>query len=183
MWIAKGFAKHFPKPVIREMGGKNPTIVTAKADLDKATDGVLRSAFGYQGQKCSAASRVYVDRDVYDDFVRLLKEKVEKVKIGDPLQRDVFMGPVINERAVETFEEAAEEAKKNGQVITGGERLTDGSLARGNFVAPTVVNVPRDSWIWKRELFVPFVAVDAVDSLDEALKLANDTEYGLTAGI
>ena len=93
------------------------------------------------------------------------------------------MGPVINERAVETFEEAAAEAQKNGEVIAGGARLADGELARGNFVAPTVVHVPRDSWIWKRELFVPFVAVDAVESLDEALDLANDTEYGLTAGI
>jgi len=183
MDIYKHFATDFPKPVICEMGGKNPAIVTAKADLDKATDGVMRSAFGYQGQKCSAASRVYVQREVYDDFVRLLKEKVGTIKIGDPLERDVFMGPVINEHAVETFEEAATEAKKNGQVVSGGERLAEGDLARGNFVAPTVVEVPRDSWIWKRELFVPFVAVGPVESLDEAIELANDTEYGLTAGI
>ena len=183
MDIYKNFAKEFPKPVICEMGGKNPTIVTAKADLDKATDGVLRSAFGYQGQKCSAASRVYVEREVYDDFVNLLRDKASKIKVGNPLERDVFMGPVINDRSVETFEEAAAEAKKNGEVIVGGERLEDEDLARGNFVAPTVVHVPRDSWIWKKELFVPFVAVGAVDSLDEALDLANDTEYGLTAGI
>src|SRR5437763_1467852 len=183
MDIYKNFAKDFPKPVICEMGGKNPTIVTGKADLDKASDGVLRSAFGYQGQKCSAASRVYVQREVFDEFVSQLRGKVEKVRIGNPLERDVFMGPVINERAGETFEEAAGEAKKNGQVIAGGERLSDGDLGRGNFVAPTVVEVPRDSWIWKRELFVPFVAVGPVDSLDEAIELANDTEYGLTAGI
>ena len=183
MGIYKNFAKDFPKPVICEMGGKNPAIVTKKADLDKATDGVLRSAFGFQGQKCSAASRVYVERDVYDEFVSKLKEKVANIKIGNPLERDVFMGPVINERAVETYEEAAAEAKKNGEVIAGGERLTDGDLERGNFVAPAVVHVPRDSWIWKQELFVPFVAVGEVDSLDEAIKLANDTEYGLTAGI
>jgi 1-pyrroline-5-carboxylate dehydrogenase len=183
MGIYKNFAKDFPKPVICEMGGKNPAIVTKNADLDKATDGVLRSAFGFQGQKCSAASRVYVERDVYDEFVSKLKEKVANIKIGNPLERDVFMGPVINERAVETYEEAAAEAKKNGEVIAGGERLTDGDLERGNFVAPAVVHVPRDSWIWKQELFVPFVAVGEVDSLDEAIKLANDTEYGLTAGI
>jgi 1-pyrroline-5-carboxylate dehydrogenase len=183
MGIYKNFAKDFPKPVICEMGGKNPAIVTKNADLDKATDGVMRSAFGFQGQKCSAASRVYVERDVYDEFVSKLKEKVANIKIGNPLERDVFMGPVINERAVETYEEAAAEAKKNGEVIAGGERLTDGDLQRGNFVAPAVVHVPRDSWIWKQELFVPFVAVDKVDSLDEAIKLANDTEYGLTAGI
>jgi 1-pyrroline-5-carboxylate dehydrogenase len=183
MDIYRNFAKDYPKPVICEMGGKNPAIVTAKANLDKATDGVLRSAFGYQGQKCSAASRVYVQHEVYDDFVKLLREKVETITIGNPLERDVFMGPVINERAVETFEEAAAEAQKNGQVIAGGERLSEGDLDRGNFVAPTVVEVPRDSWIWKKELFVPFVAVGPVDSLDEAIRLANDTEYGLTAGI
>jgi 1-pyrroline-5-carboxylate dehydrogenase len=90
---------------------------------------------------------------------------------------------VINSSAVETYEEAASEAKKNGKVIAGGERIKVGDLARGNFVEPTVAEVPLDSWIWKKELFVPFVAVSPVDSLDEALKLANDTEYGLTAGM
>jgi 1-pyrroline-5-carboxylate dehydrogenase len=183
MSIYRGFAKDFPKPVICEMGGKNPAIVTRNADLDKATDGVLRSAFGFSGQKCSAASRVYVERPVFDDFVDLLRTKTEeRAKVGNPLDKDVFLGPVINESAVETFEEAAAEAEKNGRIVTGGERLKDGDLARGNFVAPTVVEVPLDSWIWKKELFVPFVAVAPVDSLDEALKLANDTEYGLTAG-
>lgn len=183
MGIYKGFATEFPKPVICEMGGKNPTIVTKNADLDKATDGVMRSAFGFGGQKCSANSRVYVEREAYDEFVSKLKEKTEKIVIGDPLRKDVYLGPVIDEGAVETFEEAAAEAKKNGNVITGGDRIAEGDLARGNFVQPTIVEVPPDSWIWKRELFVPFVAVTAVDSLDEGLKLANDTEYGLTAGM
>ncbi len=182
MGIYKDFAKDYPKPVICEMGGKNPTVVTEKADLDKATDGVLRSAFGYGGQKCSANSRVYAHRSVYDEFVRLLKEKTEKIKVGDPLDKDVYLGPVIDEGAVATFEEAAGEAKKNGNVITGGDRLKEGDLARGNFVEPTVVEVPLDSWIWKKELFVPFVSVAPYDDLAEALRLANDTEYGLTAG-
>lgn len=183
MGIYRSFAKEFPKPVICEMGGKNPSIVTRSADLDKATDGVMRSAFGFQGQKCSANSRVYVEREVYDEFVEKLRQKASSIKVGNPLEKDVFMGPVINESALETFEEAAQEARKNGRVITGGERLDDGDLARGNFVAPTVVEVPKDNWIWKRELFVPFVSVAPVDSLDEALQLANDTEYGLTAGM
>jgi 1-pyrroline-5-carboxylate dehydrogenase len=167
MSIYKNFAKDYPKPVICEMGGKNPTIVTAKADLDKATDGVLRSAFGFGGQKCSANSRVYVERSVYADFVDLLKKKTEEIKVGDPLNKDVYLGPVINSSAVETYEEASAEAKKNGKVIAGGERIKDGDLARGNFVEPTVAEVPLDSWIWKKELFVPFVAVSPVDSLDE----------------
>jgi 1-pyrroline-5-carboxylate dehydrogenase len=182
MGIYEGFAREFLKPVICEMGGKNPTIVTDKADLDKATDGVLRSAFGFGGQKCSANSRVYVHQSVYDEFVRRLKEKTQDVKIGDPLDRDVYLGPVIDESAVTTFEEASNEAKKNGRLVTGGERLTEGELAKGTFVQPTIAEVPLDSWIWKKELFVPFVAVAPYQDLDEAIRLANDTEYGLTAG-
>jgi 1-pyrroline-5-carboxylate dehydrogenase len=182
MDILKNFVQDVPKPVIAEMGGKNPAIVTKNADLDVATDGVLRSAFGFGGQKCSANSRVYVEREVYDDFVKLLKDKTEKLKVGNPIERDVFMGPVVNEEAMATFEQAAGEAKKNGNVITGGERLTDGDLGRGLFVQPTIVEAPDDSWLWKKELFVPFVAVAPFDALDEAIEKANDTEYGLTAG-
>src|SRR5215211_7283504 len=151
MDIYKNFAQQTPKPVIAEMGGKNPAIVTKNADLDVATDGVLRSAFGFGGQKCSANSRVYVEREVYDDFVTLLKEKTEKINVGDPLQRGVFLGPVINEDALETFEQAAAEAKKNGRVITGGDRIEDGELGRGLFVQPTIVEAPEDSWLWKKE--------------------------------
>jgi 1-pyrroline-5-carboxylate dehydrogenase len=182
MDIYKNFAQNVPKPVICEMGGKNPAIVTKTADLDVATDGVLRSAFGFGGQKCSANSRVYVEREVYDDFVSQLKEKTEKIKVGNPIERDVYLGPIINEAAMDTFEEAAAEAKKNGNVIAGGERLTDGDLGRGLFVEPTIVEAPDDSWLWKKELFVPFVAVSPFDELDDAIDKANDTEYGLTAG-
>lgn len=182
MKVYKEFAKDYPKPVICEMGGKNPTIVTASADLDKATDGVMRSAFGLQGQKCSANSRAYVQREVFDDFVAKLKEKTEAIVVGNPLEQGVYLGPVINDAAVKTFEEAVTEAKANGEVITGGKVLRDGDLERGYFVQPTVVTAPLDNWLFKRELFVPFVAVAPVDSLDQALELANDTEYGLTAG-
>jgi 1-pyrroline-5-carboxylate dehydrogenase len=182
MSIYKTFATEFPKPVICEMGGKNPTIVTKNADLDKATDGVLRSAFGFGGQKCSANSRVYVERDVYDDFVAKLRDKTEAVAIGDPLERDVYLGPLINEAAVATYEEAVDEARKSGSIIAGGERITEGDLARGNFVKPTVVEVPTDNWLFEKELFVPFVAVAPVDSLDQAIELSNGSEYGLTAG-
>jgi 1-pyrroline-5-carboxylate dehydrogenase len=182
MGIYRSFAKDYPKPVICEMGGKNPTIVSDKADLDKATDGVMRSAFGFGGQKCSACSRVYIQRRVYDAFVEQLKEKTEKIKVGNPLERDVYLGPVIDENAVATFEEASAEARKNGQIITGGERLTEGELAKGTFVQPTIAEVPEDSWVWKKELFVPFVVVAPYDTLEEAIAKANDTLYGLTAG-
>src|SRR5205823_8132031 len=105
------FAKDYPKPAICEMGGKNPAIVSSKADLDKATDGVMRSAFGFSGQKCSACSRAYVERAVYDDFVSKLVEKASKLKVGNPLERDTYTGPVINEKAVETFEQAVQDVK------------------------------------------------------------------------
>jgi 1-pyrroline-5-carboxylate dehydrogenase len=182
MGIYKGFATEYPKPIICEMGGKNPTIVTRNADLDKATDGVMRSSFGFGGQKCSANSRVYVEREVYDEFVDRLRQKTSAIKVGNPLERDVYLGPVINHAAIETFEKAAAEAKKNGRVVVGGERIAEGDMARGNYVQPTVAEVPLDSWLWKEELFVPFVTVAPIDSLDEGLKLANETEYGLTAG-
>src|SRR6202521_5309860 len=107
-------ARPVPRPVIVEMGGKNPAIVTAAADLDKASDGVMRSAFGAQGQKCSACSRVYVQREVRDKFVRLLVEKTKRIKVGNPLERDVWMGPVINEAAVKTYLSAVERAKRDG---------------------------------------------------------------------
>ena len=103
MDIYKHFANDVPKPAICEMGGKNPTIVTANADLDKATDGVMRSAFGFGGQKCSACSRVYVEREVYDDFVRQLRPRPRSIKVGNPIERDVYMGPIINEPAMETL--------------------------------------------------------------------------------
>jgi len=94
----------------------------------------------------------------------------------------VFLGPIINEAAMDTFEEAAEEARKNGNIVTGGQRITEGELGKGLFVEPTVVEAPDDSWIWKKELFVPFVAVAPYDELDDAIQKANETEYGLTAG-
>ncbi len=184
MGIYTRFATDRPKPVICEMGGKNPAIVTATADLDVATDGVLRAAFGYSGQKCSACSRVYVERPVYEPFLDALVEKTERITVGNPLERDVFMGPVIDEAAVRRFREAVAEVEaRGGRILVGGHVLTDGEYAKGHYVEPTVATVTEDSWVWKRELFVPFVVVAAVDTLDEAIAKANDTPFGLTAGL
>jgi 1-pyrroline-5-carboxylate dehydrogenase len=174
-----------PRPLVIEMGGKNPAIIMKSADLDKASDGVYRSAFGAQGQKCSACSRVYVNRQIRDEFVRLLVEKTRKIKIGNPLDRDVYMGPVINEDAVRTFERAVERARADGgDILTGGRRLTHGDFAHGYFVEPTIIDrLPVDHPLFGEELFVPITLIGDVTTLDDAIDLANRTEYGLTAGI
>jgi 1-pyrroline-5-carboxylate dehydrogenase len=186
MEIYHKFAKDYPKPVLTEMGGKNPAIVTAKANLEEAAEGVMRAAFGFGGQKCSACSRVYVDQTVKDKFIGLLKNYTEKyVKVGDPTRKETFLGPVINKAAVEAYSRAADEARKDGgSFVHGGNVLTSGEFSRGYFVEPTVVDgLPVTHRLFKDELFVPFVVIGGINSLDEALKLANDSEYGLCAGI
>ena len=183
--IRDNATRPIPRPLIIEMGGKNPALVMKSADLDKASDGVMRSAFGAQGQKCSACSRVYVTKQNRDEFVRLLVEKTEKIKIGNPLDRDVYLGPVINEDAVKTYERAVAQAKADGgRVLVGGRRITRGDLAHGYFVEPTIIDgLPNSHPLFSEELFVPITIIGEVLSLDEAIDLANGTEYGLTAGI
>jgi 1-pyrroline-5-carboxylate dehydrogenase len=165
------------------MGGKNPAIVTARADLEEAAEGIMRSAFGYGGQKCSANSRVYVERPVHDELVRLLAQKTEKITIGDPLKRENWLGPLIDASAVQRHQQAVAEARRDGRVLVGGEHLTDGDLGHGFYVEPTVVEVPAAHRLFADELFVPLTAVAAVDSLDEAIALANESPFGLTAGV
>jgi 1-pyrroline-5-carboxylate dehydrogenase len=173
----------FMRPVICEMGGKNPTYVTAQADLDVAAEGLARSAFGLQGEKCSACSVAYVERPVYEPFLDRLKARAEALKIGNPEDKSVFVGPVIDEHAVQRFERAAGTARQEGRIVHGGERLTDGALAKGTFVSPTIVaDLPQDHWLNREELFLPFVSVNAVDSLEEGLRRGNSVVYGLTAG-
>lgn len=178
-------ARPIPRPVIIEMGGKNPAIITKAADLDKATDGVFRSAFGAQGQKCSACSRIYVSKEVRKTFVEQLVEKTNKIRIGNPLEKDVWMGPVVNEGGLKTFEDAVALARKDGgKILTGGNRIMAEPFNHGYFVEPTIIDgLPKDHPLFKQELFVPITVVADVVSLDEAIGLANDTEFGLTAGI
>jgi 1-pyrroline-5-carboxylate dehydrogenase len=184
MRLFHSFSKTWPRPCIVEMGGKNPAIVTRRADLDEAAEGIMRSAFGFGGQKCSANSRVYVERPVHDELVRLLVEKTEAITVGDPLVRSNWMGPIIDQRAVDRHQAAVAEARRDGAVFVGGERLTDAGMERGFYVEPTVVgNLPTSHRLFRDELFAPLTAVAAVDSLDEALALANDSVYGLTAGV
>ena len=175
----------YPKPFIAEMGSKNPALITSNADLEKAAEGVVRGGFGYSGQKCSATSRVYVERGIKNDFLKILKDKVDHLKVGDPRNRDAFVGPVINEKMVKKYQRYLELAKKDGgKIVAGGGLPEDKKLSKGYYVKPTVVaGLPSNDRLFKEELFLPFVVVDEVKSLDEALKKANDTDFGLTAGI
>jgi 1-pyrroline-5-carboxylate dehydrogenase len=189
MSIYRQFGGGYPKPVICEMGGKNPAIVSALADLDIAAAGVARSAFGLSGQKCSACSRVYVQRPVFDAFLAKLAERAGSLTVGEPTSRDAYLGPVINAESVSRFERAVEHARAHGEVVAGGSVLrgtvsaSTGGLPDGYYLAPTVVTgLASDDWIFRDELFVPLVAVAPYDTLDEALALANDTDLGLTAG-
>lgn len=183
MRMAKEFSKDWPKPVLMEMGGKNPAIICESADLDLAAEGVMRSAFGLQGQKCSACSRAYVVEKAADEFIQKLLAKTRAIVIGDPTMKDVYFGPVINAKAVRTFEEAVQSAKKGGKLLLGGQKLTEGALGRGNYVSPTVVQLPLEHELFTRELFLPILAIGVVSSLDQAISESNKAEYGLTAGI
>jgi 1-pyrroline-5-carboxylate dehydrogenase len=173
----------FAKPCLGELGGKNAAIVTKSADLDAAAEGVMRSAFGYGGQKCSACSRVYVDRSVADAFVDLLLEKTAKLVIGDPTKRDVYMGPVISADAAKQFAHAAAKARKDGEVLAGGERRTSEPMDRGNYVEPTIAELALDHEIFKSELFLPFLSLARVDSFDQAISESNRVPLGLTGGL
>src|SRR5262245_5264847 len=166
------------------MGGKNPCIVMSTANLDDAVEGVARAAFGLGGQKCSACSRVYVHQAVGKRFLEGLVEKTRSLKIGDPAARDTFLGPLINEGAVEKFQNAVRLGKKDGAVVCGGSVLDKGEFKEGHYVEPTVLrNVDSHSKWFDEEFFTPVVSVNDVRSIEEAIKLANASRFGLTAGI
>ena len=172
------------RPVLAEMGGKNPAFVAESAELDLAATGIARSAFGLSGQKCSAASRAYVARNLVDEFLEKLADTARKFVVGDPRKRDVFMGPVIDDAALDRFTAASSEAAAAGTVVLGGERLAGGIFDKGPYVAPTIVRgLTPDHRINRDELFLPFVSVLPFDDLGEAIADANRSAFGLTAGI
>jgi 1-pyrroline-5-carboxylate dehydrogenase len=183
MNIHRAFAGgSYPRPCIAEMGGKNAVVVTRHADLERAATGIVRSAFGLQGQKCSAASRVFVERPVAEDLVARLVTLTRAIKIGDPTVRENWMGPVINRAAYARYAKCVDNLAEHGEILTGGQHLTDGDLAQGHYCAPTVGMAPFDYRLWREEKFIPLVLVGAVESLDEGIDRANDSQYGLTAG-
>ena len=184
--INKRAAEHLPgqvwiKRTILEMGGKDAIVVDADADLESAVEGVAQSAFGFQGQKCSACSRAIVDEKIYDQFLQRLKARVEKITIGDPAENS-NMGAVINEGSMKSILEYIEQGKKDGRVITGGERAA--SAGEGYFVKPTVIaDIPPKSKLEQEEIFGPVLAVIKAKNYDHALEIANDTEFGLTGAV
>lgn len=175
----------YPKPMVLEMGSKNPVVVTSSANLDKAVEGTVRSAFGYGGQKCSATSRVYVHGSVRDNFLKTLIERVKKIVVGDPREKEVFMGPLIKADVIEKFTAAVKEAKEaGGQVLIGGNVLRAFNFGKGYYISPTIISdLPSNHRLFKDELFLPLIVIDEFKTLDEAIAKVNNTEYGLTAGV
>src|SRR5438270_802177 len=169
------------KRTILEMGGKDAIIVDADADFDAAVEGVAVSAFGFQGQKCSACSRAIVDERIYDKFLDRLKARVEKIKVGDPAE-NANMGAVINEGSMKSILEYIEIGRKDGRLLTGGGRATN--AGEGYFLQPTVIaDVPPKSRLEQEEVFGPVLAVIKAKNYDHALEIANDTEFGLTGAL
>jgi 1-pyrroline-5-carboxylate dehydrogenase len=178
-------AKHQPgqiwvKRVVAEMGGKDSIVIDSETDLDLAADGVAGSAFGFQGQKCSACSRAIVVETVYDAFLDKLKPRVEAIKVGHPDEPGVDMGPVINAAAEKSILEYIDTGKREGRLVTGG-RTTSGE---GHFIAPTVIaDVGPRARLAQEEIFGPVLAVIKAKDFEEALEIANNTEYGLTGAV
>ena len=168
------------KRVIAEMGGKDAIIVDRDTNLDQAVMGVLYSAFGYQGQKCSACSRAIVDSAIYDDFLLKLKSKAEALTVGASDRLENYMGPVISARARDTILSYIETGKKEGRLITGGGKAE----GDGYFIQPTVIaDIDSKARIFQEEIFGPVLAVTKARDFDQALELANDSDYGLTGAV
>jgi 1-pyrroline-5-carboxylate dehydrogenase len=169
------------KRTILEMGGKDSILVCSDADLDAAAEGVVASAFGFSGQKCSACSRAIIEASIYDDFVERVRERVASLTVGDPAANH-NMGPVINGGALETMLGYVEAGKKEGRLIAGGNapQTPDG----GYFLEPTVfADIPPTGVLAQEEIFGPILAIIKVADFDEGLAVANNTEYGLTGAI
>jgi len=168
-----------------EMGGKNPIIIAADADLDLAVDATISGGLRSTGQKCTATSRVIVVRDVYETFRAKLLEKVKRLQVGDGLNAETWLGPCANRKQYETVLGYIRKGREDGaELLVGGERPDDPSLAEGYFVTPAVFDrVTPKMAIAREEIFGPVLALIEARDLDEAIELANDTEYGLSASL
>ena len=168
------------KRTVLEMGGKDGIVVDEEADIDAAVEGTVQAAFGYQGQKCSACSRVIVSEKVYDSFLNKLVERTKKIKVGPSDDPANYMGPVINESAMKTILDYIEIGKKEGRLVAGGSR----AAGDGYFVEPTVIaDVPPKARLAQEEVFGPVLAVIKAKNFDDAMEIANNTEFGLTGAV
>jgi 1-pyrroline-5-carboxylate dehydrogenase len=184
MKIYRDFANgQWIRPVILELGGKNAAIVTKNADLEAAAVGIVRSSFGLQGQKCSACSRILIEEAVYEPMVAKLVALTEKLEIGDPTERSVYLGPVVNRASYRDFQQFTEEISQAGRFLTGGKILADGKFAKGYFCTPTLAEIPYSHHLWQQEMFVPITTVGKFQDFGQALEIANHVNYGLTAGV
>jgi acyl-CoA reductase-like NAD-dependent aldehyde dehydrogenase len=173
----------YPRPCITEMGGKNACVVTRNADLERAATGIVRSAFGMGGQKCSALSRLYVDADVADALIDKLLDKMQTLRIGDPSLKENWLGPVTTAHALRNFDRYTTALTEDGaRILAGGKRLREGELGNGYFVAPTLAEAPATHPLFREEMFLPIVMLCRVRDRDEGIRLANDSPLGLTAG-
>ncbi|MDX2021595.1 MAG: aldehyde dehydrogenase family protein [Deltaproteobacteria bacterium] len=181
--LYRRFSVTYPRPCIVEMGGKNPALIMDSADVDQAVAGVYRSAFGMNGHKCSACSRVYVHEKVANAFLAKLREKMRATDIGNPLEREVFVGPLATKSSLDDYVRYNALAREAGALLEGGNVLQDGAFAAGYFAQPALLmGLPHDHQLVKEELFVPILSVHKIRTLEEGLALANDTALGLTAG-
>ncbi|QBP42215.1 aldehyde dehydrogenase family protein [Paenisporosarcina antarctica] len=182
--VAELGGRHLKK-VSLEMGGKNAVIVMDDADIGLAVEGILWSAFGTAGQRCTACSRVIVHKDVKEELETRLLEAMENLTIGDGMDESVRIGPVINKQALEKIQSYVQIGKDDGAtLLAGGEILSEGELSQGNYYAPTLfTNVARDSRIAQEEIFGPVVSLIEVSSLDEAIEVNNSVAFGLSSSI
>ena len=174
-------AQNFIRRTILEMGGKDAIIVAADADIDAAVEGVTASAFGFSGQKCSACSRVIVEEAIYDAFVDLLRDRVEELKIGDPVD-NFYAGPVINEATYRRVLQYIDLGRAEGRLLTGGAPV--GTASDGYFLQPTIfTEVASNARLAQEEIFGPLLSVLRANHFDHALQIANHSEYGLTGAV
>ncbi len=172
------------KRISLEMGGKNAIIVMDDADLALATDAILWAAFGTTGQRCTACSRVLVHARVHDELVERVAAKAKQLKLGDGLDPATQVGPLINNSQVETVHAYVEVGRREGTLVTGGERATEGTLAKGSFYKPTVfAGVKADARVAVEEIFGPVLAMVKVKDLAEAVEVNNASRYGLSSSI
>jgi 1-pyrroline-5-carboxylate dehydrogenase len=182
--MIRRFNKTKPRPIIAELGGKNPAIVTESADLDEAVQGISNAAFGYSGQKCSACSKVYVQKNIKTEFVEKLVKRTRSLQVGNPVEHSTFVGPLINVGAYKNYQRYTILASRDGKLLVGGRINRSGDLKYGLYVEPTIVDaLPEGHRLLTDELFVPILCIIVYENLDDAIRLCNSSEYGLTAGI